>query len=146
VAQTVSFMVRNALAGSSVPQLRAAAEEAVRGAPARRWDAEARAVEQWIRKRLRYTRDGFNVETLKTIPRMLRELARTRVIIGDCDDASTLAAAMLLAVGHQPALQILGRGKTPHHVNVLDTTSGVVVDPTGEPTGVFGYRRVYPVR
>ena len=146
VLQTISFMTRNALEGAAHPALRAAAEEAVRGAPARRWDAEAQAVERWIRRRLRYTRDGFNVETLKTVPRMLAELQSTGVIMGDCDDASTLAAAMLLAVGHQVGFQVLGRGNVPHHVNVLDTTSGVSVDPTGEPTGAFGYRRVYPVR
>jgi len=146
VMQTISFMTRNALEGAALPELRAAAEEAVRGSPARRWDAEAAAVELWIRRHLRYTRDGLNVETLKTVPRMLSELKTTGVIMGDCDDASTLAAAMLLAVGHQVGFQVLGRGNTPHHVNVFDTTAGVQVDPTGEPTGFFGYRRVYPVR
>jgi hypothetical protein len=145
VFQTVSYMRGFALAGASTPEVRAAAEEAVRPSAARDWPAEARAIEAWVRAHLRYTRDGLKVETLKTPQRALAEVRQYGRYLGDCDDASMLVAAMLLAVGHRPAFQVLGRGNVPHHVNVLDLTSKLILDPTGEPAGLFGYRRVYPV-
>lgn len=144
--QTVSFMIRNALDGASLPQVRALAESAVKGAPERDLAAEAQRIEKWVKGHLRYTRDGLNVEMLKTVPRILGEIQSQGYFMGDCDDASTLSAALLLSLGHQVGFQVLGRGNVPHHVNVYDASAGVQVDPTGEPTGNFGYRRVYPVR
>jgi len=146
IMQTISFMKTFALGASADPLVREAAEEVIRNVQQRAYGMEARMVESWIRKRLRYTRDGLNVETIKAPRRMLEELKKNGVMIGDCDDASTLAAALLLSLGHRPAFQVLGRGEVPHHVNVLDVTSGVVVDPTGEPRGSFGYRKVYLVK
>jgi len=142
---TVERMGELARSGARLPALRLIVEDIVRKLPARDWTAEALAVEDWIRRRLRFTRDGLNVETLKTVPKMLADLARTGRLVGDCDDASILGAAMLLSLGHPVSFQVLGRGKKPHHVNVLDTLSGRTVDPTGEPSGFFGFRKLYKV-
>jgi hypothetical protein len=98
-----------------------------------------------VRERLRFTRDGFKVETLKTPQRMLQEIASYKKFVGDCDDASILVATLLLAVGHQPAFQVLGRGKVPHHVNVVDRTTGLMLDAAGNPTGAFQYRKLFPI-
>jgi len=143
--QTISHMRGFAVSASADPNIRQAAESALVGIASRDWPAEARAIERWVRARLHYVRDGLNIETLKSPQRMLAEIRSAGLAVGDCDDASMLAAALLLAVGHRPAFQVLGRGKVPHHVNVLDTTGGTVVDPTGEPSGSFGYRKVYAV-
>lgn len=142
---TVSRMGDLARLGTRSPDVRATAESIVRQLPARNWPAETRAVEEWIRKRLRFTRDGVRVETLKTPERMIGEINEHGLFIGDCDDAATLGAALLMSVGHPVAFQTLGRGGKPHHVNVLDRLSGLTVDPTGEPRGFFGYRKLYEV-
>ncbi len=144
-AETVAVMQRLALQGSATPQVREAAEKIIIRRAARDWKAEARAIEAWVQNHIRYTRDGLLVETLKSPQRMLRDIASQGLTLADCDDASILTAALLLSIGHAPAFQILGRNETPHHVNVLDKTSGLELDSTGEPTGTFNYRRVYNV-
>lgn len=143
--ETIIYMQRLALQGSRLEKLRGLAEHLVRSLPARDYAAEAVAVENWVRAHLRFTRDGLLTETLKTPERMLNEVAAYSIFTGDCDDASILVAALLLALGHAPAFQVLGRGKMPHHVNVIDRTSGQVLDPTGNPAGAFGYVRAYDV-
>jgi hypothetical protein len=145
VDQTVLYMTRFAINGSQTPSIRMTAEGIVRGTPQRDFPGESRAIERWVRDRLRFTRDGLKVETLKTPQRMIQEIAAHGKFIGDCDDASILVATLLLAVGHAPSFQVLGRGSTPHHVNVLDRTTGLVVDASANPTGAFGYRKLYEV-
>lgn len=145
VDQTVLAMIRLATQGGALPAVRMLAERIVRRTPARDWRGETAAVRAWVARHLRYTRDGLQVETLKTPEHMLEEIRRTGKFLGDCDDASILAAALLLSIGHQPAFLLLGRGNVPHHVAVFDRTVGQVVDPTGEPRGPYSFRRTYDV-
>lgn len=145
--ETVAMMQRLALHGAALPAVRNLAEKILRasGAAAKDWSAESRAVVGWVRNHMRYTRDGLTVETLKTVDRMVDDVARFGYVLADCDDASILTAALLLSLGHAPAFQVLGRGEQPHHVNVLDQTSGLELDATGEPRGPWGFREVYNV-
>lgn len=143
--ETVLVMCRLAVQGSMIPATRQAAESAIRPVPQRDMAGESRAVERWVRDHLRYTRDGLEVETLKTPALMLAEIARFGKAAGDCDDASILTASLLLSLGHAPAFQVLGRDSVPHHVNVIDRTTGLELDPTGEPRGRWAYRRAFNV-
>ena len=64
---------------------------------------------EWTRKKIRYTRDIFEVETLHTARRMLDLRA------GDCDDMTILLGAMLKATGHPVRLCLAGfRRGFPH--------------------------------
>jgi transglutaminase-like putative cysteine protease len=72
------------------------------------WVGEVRAVFDWVRDHIRYTRDINGVETLQT-PEATLELGA-----GDCDDKSTLLAALLESIGHPTRFvaagyQMLGR-------------------------------------
>lgn len=58
------------------------------------YPGEARAVQEFVRRAVRYVRDIRNVETLQTPDTTLR------VGQGDCDDQAVLAASLLEAVGH----------------------------------------------
>jgi len=70
---------------------------------------EACALLDFVRRRIRYTRDIFGVELLHT-PRRLLEVGA-----GDCDDVSILLGAMLLSVGHPVRLVLAGyRPAKPH--------------------------------
>lgn len=60
----------------------------------RDWTGQARALYEYVRDRIRYTRDVLGVETIQTPP-VTMELEA-----GDCDDKSTLLATMLQAIGH----------------------------------------------
>ena len=105
--QRLRGMVREACAD---PQWRQWCATIVRHAPEKDWDAEARAVSQFVR-RVRYTRDPVGVE-LFTEPRTLAGMVERGEAFGDCDDAALLGAAMLEAVGH-PTRFVVGGHRGP---------------------------------
>ena len=63
---------------------------------------EIRALFEWVKNNVRYTRDIHRVELLHTARRMLELRA------GDCDDMTILLAAMLKAIGHPVRLALVG--------------------------------------
>jgi hypothetical protein len=63
---------------------------------------EIRALFEWVRRNVRYTKDPFRVEVLHSPRRMLELRA------GDCDDVTVLLGAMLMAVGHPVRLVVVG--------------------------------------
>jgi transglutaminase-like putative cysteine protease len=70
---------------------------------------EVRALFEWVRRNIRYTRDIFQVELLHTARRMLELRA------GDCDDMTILLGAMLVSTGHPVRLALAGfRPDRPH--------------------------------
>src|SRR4029078_16516 len=70
---------------------------------------EIRALFEWVRRNMRYTRDIFPLELLHTARRMLGLRA------GDCDDMTILLGAMLMSTGHPVRLILAGfRKKKPH--------------------------------
>lgn len=82
------------------------AQGIVRRLPPRAYDSEARAILDWVRARVRYTRDPMpydpNVgpaDQVKTPQRMLLEIRTKGVAVGDCDDYVTLLETLLRAVG-----------------------------------------------
>lgn len=74
----------------------------------RDWSGEARALYEYVRDRIRYTRDVLGVETIQTPP-VTMELEA-----GDCDDKSTLLAALLESIGHPTRFVATGY-KAPQH-------------------------------
>lgn len=64
---------------------------------------EVRAVQQWVRRHVRYVRDVRGVETLSDPEYTVRSRA------GDCDDHSMLVAALLEAIGHATRFIAVGR-------------------------------------
>jgi len=76
------------------PMIRDTAISLVAGLRPRDWSGEARALYEYVRDRIRYTRDVSGVETLQTPP-VTMELEA-----GDCDDKSTLLSTLLESIGH----------------------------------------------
>lgn len=72
------------------------------GVPAKDQLGEIRALFEWVRKNIRYTRDIYRVELLHTARRMLQLRA------GDCDDQTILLGAMLKATGYPVRLVLVG--------------------------------------
>ena len=93
---------------------------------------EIRALFEWVRRNIRYTRDIFQVETLHTARRMLELRA------GDCDDMTILLGAMLVATGHPVRLVLAGfRRNRPHsyshiYLEVRLGSEWIALDPTME--------------
>jgi transglutaminase-like putative cysteine protease len=76
------------------PMIRDTAISLVAGLRPRDWSGEARAIYEYVRDRIRYVGDVSGVETLQTPP-VTMELEA-----GDCDDKSTLLAALLESINH----------------------------------------------
>lgn len=74
--------------------LRQLAENIVGGIPGKDWYGEIQAVQNWVRDNIRYTKDIYDAETLKT-PLLLIQSR-----YGDCDDMSLLVGTLLNALGH----------------------------------------------
>ena len=55
---------------------------------------EARACSNWVRDEIRYIRDPVGIELVQTPIKTLE------IGCGDCDDKSTLLAALLMSIGH----------------------------------------------
>jgi len=63
---------------------------------------EIRTLFEWVKNKIRYTRDIHRVELLHSARRMLELQA------GDCDDMTILLAAMIKSVGHPVRLVLVG--------------------------------------
>jgi hypothetical protein len=117
-AQTIALMAHFAREDSKSELIRTITHQAVSAAPfARNGDAgsQARAIFDWIRTHIRFGEDAAKAAELAgvTDPALAEVLIRPVDLVtmphptGDCDDFSMLAAAMLLAVGIEPAFQTI---------------------------------------
>lgn len=90
---TLRMMRSVALAGAKSPTVRTLALSIVQSLPPRDTLSEAKALFQWVRDRIRFVQDVDNVETVQTTDYTLH------VGQGDCDDKTTLLAALSLSIG-----------------------------------------------
>lgn len=140
VLQTLAVMRRMVHEAKTDPAILQAARNTIFVTPANNAWAEAEALFELVRDKIRYVRDIHGVETLSTPVKTLQ------ASLGDCDDQTTLLAALLEAVGYPTRFVIAGyNGVYPEHVylQVLlgapDTLEGdwLDADPTqaGMPLG-----------
>lgn len=66
------------------------------------WIAEIKTLHRFVRDNIRYVKDIKNIETLQT-PEKTLEFGH-----GDCDDKSTLLAALLEVIGHPARFAAVG--------------------------------------
>lgn len=108
--------------------IRETAISLVSQAKQRDWTAEAGLLYEYVRDRIRYVRDVAGVETLQTPP-VTMELEA-----GDCDDKSTLLAALLASIGHPSRFVATGYKEPGRYSHVyVETKIGdrwVPLDPT----------------
>ncbi len=93
VAETMRQMATLAKAGAKWINLRQFALKLVKGLPGKDFLGELAKVFEWVRNNIRYVRDIYQVETLHTVQRILKNGQ------GDCDDMAILIGAMMLALG-----------------------------------------------
>lgn len=109
--QTVALMGRMAMGryGAASPKIRALALNILesRRVPEKDYDAEARAIGEWVRDSITYRRDVHGQETLSH-----PEETAFNTRAGDCDDKSILLAALLGAAGVPTRFKVIG--VTPH--------------------------------
>lgn len=102
--QTARMISRLICEGAKDFQVRRKAIDIFRAhkVPAKDRLGEVKALFEWVRRNVRYTRDIFQVELLHTARRMLDLRA------GDCDDMTILLGAMLKSTGHPVRLCLVG--------------------------------------
>ena len=95
VEQTIAQMRRLIEQGKKDPQVHEYAAAIIRSCnvPAFDWNGEARAIFEWVRRNIRFTRDVYGKETLHSAPEILR------LGIGDCDDFTILICSLLATIG-----------------------------------------------
>lgn len=101
------------------------------------WFGEVRDIHAFVRDRIRYVKDIRGVETLQT-PEKTLEIGQ-----GDCDDKSSLIAAMLESIGHPTRFVAVGfDGASFAHV-LVETKIGNKWVPleTTEPVGLGWFPR-----
>lgn len=86
--------------------------------PSRQWAAEVRALHEFVRDRIRYVRDPVGLELVAT-PEKVLEYGQ-----GDCDDKSTLLAAMLESLGHPSRFVAVGFNGGPFSHVYVETKIG----------------------
>lgn len=139
VKRTLELMRQLVQDGKQHVLVRNVAGGVLRDSQARPTDdvGEARALLRWVADHIRYTRDIEGVETLQAPWITIAEG------IGDCDDKSTLLAAMLKATGNRAQLSFRAIGTNPTrpgafgHVYLVARMPGGVrmsLDPTREGT------------
>jgi hypothetical protein len=84
------------------------ARKLVAAVPARDYDAQARAVRDFLVEHFQFVRDPRGVEMLATPRYLLTQVARRYMVQGDCDDAAILGGALAKAIGLRVKLIALG--------------------------------------
>jgi len=118
----VRFIANNIRSGIRSPKVHAFASIALTDfcdgnwcVPPRDWIGEVCAITNFIRDNVRYTLDPYEVDTYRTPDRTI-ELA-----MGDCDDITALAGAVLHAVGYPvwiKVIQMTGQSDF-HHIYIM---------------------------
>ena len=135
-AMTLRLMRQLSLSGARDSVVRDAATSIIKNArvPANDHRGEMDALFKFVRDKVRYVRDPVGVELIQSPRRTLTNLT------GDCDDKTTLLAALLSSIGHPATMRfrVIGTKKNQHYSHVYLVArlgkKDVPLDPT--PTGV----------
>ena len=127
------------------PEIRELSLSLVKHLPQKNFRAEVDALFKFVQNKIRYVKDIHDVETVQT-PLKTLEYGQ-----GDCDDKSTLLAAMLQSLGHPTRFHAMGfRPDNVSHVLLevkrgnqwvaLDATEPVSMGwlPPGIKTSIYG--------
>jgi hypothetical protein len=109
--RTVAEMIRvaNGDRGQKSWILRKQVENIIRFVRPRDYWSEVLAIYYWVcGPRFRYTRDPRRVEQIKDPLRMLWEIAKYGVTLGDCDDLATFIMASIGSIGGRSRIVTVG--------------------------------------
>jgi len=100
--QTLNIMSSIVKSYKRAPAVRELALKLTAGIPNHHYSAEAAELHAWVQSNIRYVKDVRGVETIQTPIQTLRLKA------GDCDDMSTMLAALLESIGHPTRFVAVG--------------------------------------
>lgn len=100
VRQTLDVMRQMVLASAGIPSV-------VETARSLAYYGGAAAIRQWMSRVWRFVPDPAHTELLATPEYLLQQLDDTGQIVGDCDDAAVLGAALGEAIGLEATFTVL---------------------------------------
>ena len=103
IVQTLAQMRAYADEYKVTPLVRETATRLVKTLPQKDYFNEIRALFNYVRDSIRYTRDIYGVETVQTPQYTLEHR------VGDCDDKATLLASLLESIGFETRFHAMGR-------------------------------------
>lgn len=103
---TVDVMKQIVVDRSRHPTVRGLALKIVHPLKSHHYLDEARAIGEFVQKRVRYVRDTLSVEQLHDPIMMIDQIERG-VAQGDCDDMSLLIATLIASIGGVPLFRIV---------------------------------------
>jgi len=138
-AETIKRMEDLVQQGKVHPDIIAKATEIVRGVPAKDYEGEARAIFNWVKQNVRYTRDPNGAEMLQAPWVTLKRRA------ADCDCSSTLLNSLAEAVGLRTGFSTVkadraNPGEFSHVYSVIQTPAGWRGADVTVPTSYFGWK------
>lgn len=94
IAATLRLMKQFAREGKTDTDVRMTAARLVQGCAQKDYACEVQTLHAFVRDEIRYLNDVDGVETVQT------PFVTLTIRAGDCDDKSTLLAALLMSIGH----------------------------------------------
>lgn len=121
--------------GEQSTLVRSVKDHIVREIQPKDYYSEIIAVRNWCHEHVRYSNDALGVEQIQDPERMCDQIIKYGKVVGDCDDDSTLMAALMRQLGREVEIVIVGFGRPNSfsHVfcRVREPKSGqwIVCDP-----------------
>lgn len=98
----------------------------------RNYPAVARAIRAYVADHIKFVPDPVGIENITPPQEHMRLLQKVRIVLGDCDDAATLSAAMGKSLGIGASFKILAFRKPDapyqHVITYLHPRGGMVID------------------
>lgn len=110
--ETAQKMIEVIQASMGDQLVRMTAEELLVGTPAYDREGEIEAIYQYVRDKVRYTKDPAGLEYVQTPKHLIQMIMQRGQAYGDCDDKTVLGLAMLKNLGYEVAIRVAGY-KTP---------------------------------
>jgi hypothetical protein len=115
--------------------VRGAVEYCIRGLQPKDYLSEILAVRNFVGEKLKYANDPVALELVKDPQRLIEEISRHGVAVGDCDDGALLLATMMRQLGREAEFITVGFGAQNNFSHVFTrvkepkTARWIVVDP-----------------
>ncbi len=109
IQQTARSIQGNVKAALRDPraQIRVRAEHIIGGVSERNEEGEINSIYDWLTDHFHYVQDPPGLELVKTPERMDDEVTVKGKFMGDCDDATSYLAALLLSIGYPVSLVVV---------------------------------------
>jgi hypothetical protein len=115
--------------------VRGAVEYCTRGLLNKDYLSEVLSIRNFVAERVRYQNDPVGLELVKDPQRLVEEMARYGIAVGDCDDMALLLATMARQLGREAEFITVGFGPPNHFSHVFarvkepKTGKWIVLDP-----------------